>query len=79
MCFEECSTCTILVEKILPKCQHKQECQCHMKEEELICTVKCTKVLPCGHKCCRKCGENCGDCKYMVLKDIDECGHKVSD
>ncbi|KAJ9573473.1 hypothetical protein L9F63_009133, partial [Diploptera punctata] len=75
-CYETCEECSVLVEKTMPKCGHVNQIKCAIKVEDFSCTSKCTKELPCGHACPRKCGETCGGCQVKVSKEISECGHK---
>ncbi|XP_063220708.1 NFX1-type zinc finger-containing protein 1-like isoform X2 [Bacillus rossius redtenbacheri] len=35
------------------------------------------KKLECGHSCWLKCRQPCGDCKIIVTKTVEECGHTV--
>ncbi|XP_053354042.1 NFX1-type zinc finger-containing protein 1 [Clarias gariepinus] len=74
-CHQKCGKCEVRVEKVVPKCQHKQKMACHQAPETFICREPCQKKLTCGHTCQASCGEPCTvKCKVkisMVLK----CGH----
>jgi hypothetical protein len=76
-CYEDCSKCTIEVEKVLPRCGHSQVMMCGTNSEEVKCKRRCSKILPCGHKCPLTCADKCGGCRVTVTKVIPECGHKV--
>ena len=75
-CYEECNKCVIPVEKTAV-CGHKHKSvPCHTKEDEIDCYKPCSKVLPCGHPCKRKCNQTCGNCTHIVTK-IADCGHSM--
>ncbi|MCJ8729395.1 hypothetical protein PDJAM_G00105760 [Pangasius djambal] len=74
-CYQKCGKCEVRVEKIVPKCQHKQKMPCHQDPEKFVCRVPCQKKLPCGHPCQASCGEPCtANCKVLVPMDL-KCGH----
>jgi hypothetical protein len=56
-CYEECSKCTVKVEKVLPRCGHSQLVICSANSEDVKCKEKCSKILPCGHRCRLACGD----------------------
>lgn len=68
MCYEDCSLCTVKVEKTLP-CGHIQNVPCGLKSNEIICNLPCIRPLKCGHKCLAKCCEPCKPCKILVSKN----------
>ncbi|XP_033097269.1 NFX1-type zinc finger-containing protein 1 homolog [Anneissia japonica] len=39
-----------------------------------LCSEMCSRLLSCGHKCLKLCGESCGDCFVKVRKEL-LCGH----
>ncbi|KAG7326586.1 hypothetical protein KOW79_009987 [Hemibagrus wyckioides] len=74
-CHQECGKCMVLLEKVVPKCQHTQKMPCHQKPEEFICREPCEKQLRCGHQCQASCGEPCTkSCKVPVPVEL-KCGH----
>ncbi|XP_061894235.1 NFX1-type zinc finger-containing protein 1 isoform X1 [Entelurus aequoreus] len=75
-CFADCpKDCPIRIEKIIPKCQHKQMVPCHQDPEEFICKVPCQKTLLCGHRCDSMCGIPCtSKCMVKVMLQLS-CGH----
>lgn len=64
MCWEECGPCLKKVEKVLPRCGHRQRLPCHVPAEHWRCQEPCPRPLACGHPCPRRCGDDCGgdDC-----------------
>ena len=72
----KCGKCNILVDKIIPSCQHTQKLYCHQEPLPLLCQSPCDVVLTCGHKCNKKCGKQCDatHCKEKVEKTLP-CGH----
>ncbi|XP_066288833.1 NFX1-type zinc finger-containing protein 1-like [Branchiostoma lanceolatum] len=76
-CYENCGECEVLVEKTIPRCQHKQMMPCHKDPSAFQCQERCDKALcDLGHKCQRLCGQFCGDCEVLVEKTIPRCQHK---
>ncbi|XP_017560739.2 NFX1-type zinc finger-containing protein 1 isoform X2 [Pygocentrus nattereri] len=74
-CHQKCGDCMVRVEKVIPKCQHKQMIPCHQSPESFICKVPCQKTLSCGHLCQASCGEPCSAfCLVPVLMKL-KCGH----
>ncbi|KAB5584014.1 hypothetical protein PHYPO_G00102520 [Pangasianodon hypophthalmus] len=74
-CYQKCGKCEVRLEKIVPKCQHKQKMPCHQDPEKFVCRVPCQKKLRCGHPCQASCGEPCTvDCKVLVPMEL-KCGH----
>ncbi|XP_038070359.1 NFX1-type zinc finger-containing protein 1-like [Patiria miniata] len=51
--------CRVGVKKKLPGCDHYVSVRCSMDVSSFMCTEICEKVLPCGHRCPRKCSEVC--------------------
>ncbi|XP_040978958.1 LOW QUALITY PROTEIN: NFX1-type zinc finger-containing protein 1-like [Aquila chrysaetos chrysaetos] len=64
LCWEECGPCLKKVEKVLPRCGHRQRLPCHVPAERWRCQEPCPRPLACGHPCPRRCGDDCGgdDC-----------------
>ncbi|CAJ1050338.1 NFX1-type zinc finger-containing protein 1 isoform X2 [Xyrichtys novacula] len=77
-CYEECpKKCTVLVEKIIPQCQHKQMVPCFQNPETFTCKEACQKLLKCGHPCDTWCGLLCtSKCKVNVTLELS-CGHRA--
>ena len=74
-CGQTCTSCQVLVEQILPTCQHKQIFPCYLPLTEQICTMPCERSCSEGHKCKKKCGDRCGFCDIMMEKELPGCGH----
>ncbi|KAK6320892.1 hypothetical protein J4Q44_G00078680 [Coregonus suidteri] len=76
-CYRKCPTdCLKRVEKIVPRCQHKQMVPCHQAPELFVCQEPCQKKLVCGHLCATVCGESCTTtCMATVTLEL-KCGHK---
>ena len=78
-CYIPCSSqkCEVLVEKIIPKCNHGQLVPCYMEPEEFKCQEKCKKLCLRGHPCNSMCSEECQPCMMRKTKILG-CGHKVT-
>ncbi|XP_067659744.1 NFX1-type zinc finger-containing protein 1-like [Haliotis asinina] len=72
-CHEECGNCMIRVEKIIPKCQHKQMVPCFKDPSTFSCQAECNTTLDCGHTCGNPCSMKHG-CTAVVKKTFG-CGH----
>ncbi|KAK3095095.1 hypothetical protein FSP39_010254 [Pinctada imbricata] len=76
LCYQNCGDCTIPVEKLIPRCGHKDLVPCYLDPNKHSCRYPCQKFLPCGHQCTNLCGETHIDlCMQQVLKGWS-CGHK---
>ena len=77
-CGKICGDCKELVEKVIPKCSHKQKVPCHLTPERFVCEEDCLNELSCGHPCKLKCGEDCQSkpCKWLVKRKWP-CGHEA--
>ncbi|KAL2090898.1 hypothetical protein ACEWY4_013161 [Coilia grayii] len=74
-CHQKCGDCKVLVEKVMPTCQHKQMVPCYQDAWLFICQVPCVKNLECGHPCRATCGELCTPrCMVRVPMKL-KCGH----
>ncbi|TRY97415.1 hypothetical protein DNTS_016604 [Danionella cerebrum] len=74
-CYERCEECWVLLDKIIPSCQHHQKVPCHQDPKDFICRVPCVKILPCEHPCRALCGDPCtARCKVRVPTEL-KCGH----
>ncbi|KAG1963351.1 NFX1-type zinc finger-containing protein 1 [Pimephales promelas] len=74
-CYQECGECRVLVNKIIPSCQHNQEVPCHQDPATFECQEDCQKTLPCGHPCKATCGVSCtSQCMTRVQMEL-RCGH----
>ncbi|KAM4688986.1 NFX1-type zinc finger-containing protein 1-like [Discoglossus pictus] len=73
VCSDPCGQCEVLVPKKIPLCEHIQNIPCSMHPSKWVCKEPCTKILKCGHKCNKSCGENCS-CTTKVTVTL-ECGH----
>ena len=64
------------------QCGHTCQLSCHSydpRHEKYRCNKRCGRVRPeCdyGHKCPKKCHEECGPCLVRVEKVIPGCGHR---
>ncbi|KAG8227287.1 hypothetical protein J437_LFUL004836 [Ladona fulva] len=77
-CFEECSHCTSKLKRKLPNCDHFHTMECSTDASSIVCQKKCYRMLECGHLCPLRCFEECGGCKVVVVKKIEECNHEVN-
>ena len=78
-CYEYCGKCNIKVEKVIPKCNHKQMVPCSMQPEIFDCKAPCLKLCQNNlHPCPRLCSQSCGKCGVMVPKTLVTCGHTVN-
>ncbi|XP_066288823.1 NFX1-type zinc finger-containing protein 1-like [Branchiostoma lanceolatum] len=76
-CYETCDACQVLLEKTIPKCQHKQMVPCSTSPSEFICRIPCEKTLPCNHTCKNMCGQECSiPCMIEVTHQLT-CGHSM--
>ncbi|KAH3744627.1 hypothetical protein Pelo_13974 [Pelomyxa schiedti] len=74
LCSEECGGCEVLVGKKL-KCGHRDKVACGTPVEEHMCARPCERLLPCGHKCTRLCGEGCLSFCHEKVEKALKCGH----
>ncbi|XP_038654615.1 NFX1-type zinc finger-containing protein 1-like [Scyliorhinus canicula] len=75
-CWEECSPCQEMVEKIVPECGHLQWVACSVPLEAMPCDHPCERLLDCGHTCRRPCSENCVDSPCAAkCTEVLQCGH----
>lgn len=78
LCKEKCGDCEILVEKLLPNCQHKALVPCHVSEYQYLCTelVEDVVLISCDHVVKRKCHQKLEDveCTKPCRKWLN-CGH----
>ena len=76
VCHRECpEACPVMVEKIIPQCQHSQRVPCHQDPETFECKEPCQKMLQCGHPCVSTCGGPCTmRCNVQVILKL-KCGH----
>jgi len=66
MCYEDCSLCTVKVQKILPCGHTKNDVPCGLNINDIKCILPCTRKLTCVHKCQSKCYEKCKPCENQV-------------
>ncbi|XP_075068955.1 NFX1-type zinc finger-containing protein 1-like isoform X2 [Mixophyes fleayi] len=76
LCSESCGRCQELVPKKIPSCGHIQDVPCSMSPDEFTCKEACPRILECGHKCVRFCGQFCKNCPEEIKVTL-ECGHTV--
>uniref|UniRef100_A0A914W199 UBA domain-containing protein n=1 Tax=Plectus sambesii TaxID=2011161 RepID=A0A914W199_9BILA len=66
----------------LLECGHICSKPCHAydppQHESVVCTEPCARTCPSSfkHPCKKRCDQDCGDCKIMVIKEL-HCGHKT--
>lgn len=66
LCYEDCSLCTVKVDKTL-LCGHiKNSVPCGLNENVIKCTLPCERSIMCNHKCQAKCSEQCPPCNEQV-------------
>jgi len=66
MCYEDCSLCTVEVQKVLPCGHTKKDAPCVLNVDEIECNLPCDRPLKCDHKCQSKCFEKCKPCEKQV-------------
>ncbi|KAI8519522.1 NFX1-type zinc finger-containing protein 1 [Branchiostoma belcheri] len=77
LCSQPCGACKVRVEKIIPRCQHKQMVPCSMPPNEFKCQAPCEKMLRCNHSCKNLCSQECSiPCMEMVPHPLT-CGHTM--
>ncbi|XP_069608345.1 NFX1-type zinc finger-containing protein 1 [Ranitomeya imitator] len=74
-CFETCGKCMEKVEKLMPRCGHRQMVPCSISVNDFCCTVPCSQVLQCGHPCKKLCGEECEERCQETTRVQLKCGH----
>ncbi|KAH3711004.1 NFX1-type zinc finger-containing protein 1-like [Dreissena polymorpha] len=80
-CFQECGSCFVKIEKVIPMCRHVANLPCHMDPFEWRCQEVCQFILPCEHSCDQKCfkcqseahNQKCGK---LVTREL-LCGHEM--
>ncbi|XP_077984204.1 NFX1-type zinc finger-containing protein 1-like [Glandiceps talaboti] len=77
-CGEICvRKCEGIVDKVIPKCEHKQRVPCYQDVKTVLCKYPCQVSLPCGHEhtvvCCKKDNDEL-KCTQLVTETLD-CGH----
>ena len=76
-CVGRCAPCTEMVEKQMPRCEHRQMMQCQEDPMRVLCTSQCEKLLPCGHHCQMRCSDKCDHhCNVQVQRALP-CGHNT--
>ncbi|XP_072308697.1 NFX1-type zinc finger-containing protein 1-like [Eucyclogobius newberryi] len=79
LCYESCGKCNVMLEKTIPRCQHKQMVPCHKDPNSFVCQEPCQKTLDCEHPCDSVCGKPCTTkCKVKINFDL-KCGHSKDD
>ncbi|XP_056405645.1 NFX1-type zinc finger-containing protein 1 [Hyla sarda] len=74
-CSQPCGPCMEEVVKLMPLCGHQQIVPCSTSVQKFVCSVPCSKVLPCGHPCERLCGEECEERCGKTINVQLKCGH----
>ena len=71
-----CDDCCEIMWRTVPQCGHEQPVPCSVDPAKFSCTLKCQKVLKCGHNCRNRCGELCTtQCKVKCIKRLS-CEHE---
>ena len=71
-----CDDCREVMWRTVPQCGHEQPVPCSVDPAKFSCTLKCQKVLKCGHNCSNTCGESCTtQCKVKCIKRLS-CKHE---
>ena len=71
-----CHDCYEVIWRTVPPCGHEQPVPCSVDPAKFSCTLKCQKVLKCGHNCTNTCGESCTtQCKVKCIKRLS-CKHE---
>ncbi|KAJ8401330.1 hypothetical protein AAFF_G00385610 [Aldrovandia affinis] len=79
VCYKQCGECRVQVEKVIPRCRHKQMVPCGKDPLDFVCRRACEKSLKCGHPCGSACGEPCdARCPVTVSRELP-CGHAQED
>lgn len=67
LCHENCSFCSVKIDKTL-LCGHtKNSVPCGFDEEQIKCMSPCERILMCNHKCQAMCYEKCPPCNEQVI------------
>ncbi|XP_043920598.1 NFX1-type zinc finger-containing protein 1-like [Protopterus annectens] len=75
-CYEDCGSCRVPVQKVIPRCGHTQDVPCSIPPEKFSCQIPCNKTLVCGHMCVRTCGGTCTvRCPAKITFHLS-CGHE---
>ena len=74
-CGDDCTSfqCAVPVERELSCGYHKVTCHCSEDMSQYICVNKCKRNLICGHRCPRRCFDDCSQfkCQKMVVKNLN--------
>ncbi|XP_044747132.1 NFX1-type zinc finger-containing protein 1-like isoform X3 [Coccinella septempunctata] len=79
-CAESCGTCKMMVEKVIPGCDHTSQVPCSEEPSKAYCNQKCPRLMECGHVCGRICRDPCDSSKCKEIVDVSipaKCGHIV--
>ena len=71
-----CPECRQDMLKTVPQCGHEQPVPCSVDPEMFPCTLKCEKLLKCGHNCQEACGESCTKKCNVPCRKTLPCGHE---
>ncbi|XP_078271702.1 NFX1-type zinc finger-containing protein 1-like [Rhinoraja longicauda] len=75
-CWQHCDDCKVMVEKVIPRCDHQQQVPCFVDPEKFCCQEPCEQTLDCSHPCLRHCGEVCTKKCPSRVELAQPCGHK---
>ena len=70
-----CPLCRIKIEKVLPKCGHKQRVDCGGDTSFVNCMSKCEKTCSRDHPCKLLCYEKCRSCSERIEYTPPTCDH----
>lgn len=65
LCYEDCSYCTVKIDRTLP-CGHIKKSTCGLNVEKIKCLRLCDRILMCNHKCKDLCYQPCPPCRIQV-------------
>ncbi|OXA52764.1 NFX1-type zinc finger-containing protein 1 [Folsomia candida] len=73
-----CPPCRIVTQLKL-ECRHMLTITCSdpdFDEENYVCHLQCERTYAfCGHRCVKRCYEECGPCETISLRPHPKCGH----
>ena len=76
-CGDSDHKCLKIISVTFETCKHTIKTQCYKQSAALLCEMPCEFILPCQHKCLKKCHESHTDvCCEEVVKVL-KCGHSV--
>ena len=74
-CYEDCSVCSVIVEKQMSLCNHTKKLPCHVDASSVPCEAPCLKQCKLSHPCKLPCYKPCR-CDVVVRKHMPNCEHE---